>query len=333
VFATEASNASRILVYNIEKGAFDPQLAALFKVPSLSSLPEVKDSAGIFGRTKGLDFLPDGIPISGILGDQQAALAGQTCFREGEAKCTYGTGAFLLMNTGPRYLRSKAGLISTVAWSLKGQLTYAFEGAAFIAGAAVQFLRDQLHLVQDAASTAALAADGQGAPQVYFVPALAGLGVPYWDADARGTIFGLTRGTSVADIVRATLEGVAFQVTDLVQAMASDVPAKIETLRVDGGAAANNLLMQVQANLCGLKVDRPQNLETTATGAALFAGLGIGLYSSLDDLVHVRKAERVFSPQETSEAKELRKRQLEGWQRAVAATQVFAGTLHPLPRN
>ena len=327
VFATEASNASRTLIYNIASGAFDPELAEIFKVPSLSCLPEVKDSAGLFGKTKGLDFLPDGIPIAGILGDQQAALAGQTCFKVGEAKCTYGTGAFLLMNTGHQFLKSQAGLISTVAWSLNGRLTYAFEGAAFIAGAAIQFLRDQMGMLPDAASSERMAQTSRGAPDIYFVPALAGLGVPYWDPEAKGAILGLTRGASQGDLVRATLEGIAFQVNDLIKAMSKDVPSEIVSLRVDGGAAANNLLMQIQADLSGLNVDRPYNLETTATGAALFAGLGVGIFSGIEELMNVRKSERTFVPTRGDEASTLRGKQLKGWDRAVRATQVFAGTV------
>jgi glycerol kinase len=293
-------------------------------VPSVDALPEVRDSAGAFGKTRGLHFLPDGIPITGALGDQQAALAGQTCFRAGEGKCTYGTGAFYLLNLGPQKLVSRAGVLTTVAWSLGGKLTYAFEGSAFIAGAAVQFLRDQLHMIGAASETEGLARGAQAAPEVYFVPSLAGLGAPYWDPRAQGAFLGLTRGTTKAQLVRAALEGIAFEVTDLVNAMRQDLKEPVAVLRVDGGAAANDLLMQAQADFAGLEVDRPVNLETTAFGAALFAGLGAGVYSDLNTLRSVRKTERAFKPSADAAAKALIEKQLAGWRRAVRAVQAFA---------
>jgi glycerol kinase len=322
-FVTEASNASRTLCFDINHGAWDHELLEMLKVPGRDVLPEVRDSAGEFGRTRGLGFLPDGIPISGVLGDQQAALAGQACFSKGEAKCTYGTGAFLLANLGDKPLTSLAGMLTTVAWSLKNTRTYAFEGSAFIAGAAVQFLRDQMNMIGRAADSESLAEGDKGAPEVYFVPALAGLGAPYWDPKASGAFFGLTRGTRKGQIIRATLEGIAFQVADLTDAMAHDLGAPLSVLRVDGGAAANNLLMQAQADFAQVTVDRPLNLETTAFGAALFAGLGVGIYSGLNDLRSVRKTERLFAPKE---AMHIVKAQRAGWQRAVRAVQVFADT-------
>ncbi len=326
-FVTEASNASRTLCFNIATGSWDLELLEVMKVPNAEALPEVKDSAGLFGKTKGLSFLPDGIPISGVLGDQQAALAGQTCFNSGEAKCTYGTGAFLLMNLGDKKLASKAGMLTTIAWSLGGKRTYAFEGSAFIAGAAVQFLRDQMQVLTQAAESEVLAEGQLGAPEVYFVPALSGLGAPYWDPKAQGAFFGLTRGTSKGQMVRAALEGIAFQVADLTTAMQKDLVTPLSVLRVDGGAAANDLLMQAQANFAGIPVDRPANLETTAFGAGLFAGLGVGLYSGLNDLRSVRRTERLFEPASNPDDKAVLDAQLAGWQRAVRAVRVFAGTV------
>lgn len=320
-FVTEASNASRTLVFDIHKGEWDDELLEVLKVPGRDSLPEVRDSAGEFGHTSGLGFLPDGIPITGVLGDQQAALAGQACFTRGEAKCTYGTGAFLLANLGDTPLTSLAGMLTTVAWSLKGARTYAFEGSAFIAGAAIHFLRDQMHVIAQAADTEALATGERGAPEVYFVPALAGLGAPHWDPKASGAFFGLTRGTRKGQMIRAVLEGIAFQVADLTDAMARDLGGPLSVMRVDGGAAANNVLMQAQSDFARLTVDRPLNLETTAFGAALFAGLGVGVYSGFSDLRSVRKTERLFVPEELLA---MTKIQRAGWQRAVRAVQVFA---------
>jgi glycerol kinase len=324
VYATEPSNASRTLCFDIERREFDSELLQIIQLPSRDALPEVRDSAGVFGKTKGVDFLPDGIAIAGVLGDQQAALAGQTCFEVGEAKCTYGTGAFLLLNTGSERLHSTSQLLTTIAWSLDGKLTYAFEGAAFIAGAAVQFIRDQMHLLNRSEDSEALARDCVGAPEVYFVPALAGLGAPHWNFAARGAFFGLTRGTSNGQMIRATLEGINFQVCDLLDAMKRDFPGALKVLRVDGGAVANDLLMQTQANFSDIPVDRPQNIETTAFGAALFAGLGVGMYQDLNELKGVRKSAKIFQPDATF-AKQ-RQVALQGWQRAVSAVRVFAGT-------
>jgi glycerol kinase len=319
--ATEASNASRTLLYNIETGEWDKELLKILGVPNADCLPKVLDSAGEFGRTKGLGFLPDGIPISGVLGDQQAALAGQTCFEVGEAKCTFGTGAFLLLNIGEEKLSLDSGLLTTVAWQLKGKRSYAIEGASFIAGASIQFLRDQMGFLDDASHSESMAQGAVGAPEVYFVPALSGLGAPYWNPKAQGGFLGLTRGTTKAQLVRAALEGMAFQVNDLVNAMRQEFTKPLTILRVDGGAAANDLLMQIQADYLGIPVDRPVNLETTAFGAALFAGLGVGLYAGVDELKGVRKTQTIFNPQTTVATKQ----QLQGWSRAVKAIEVFAG--------
>ena len=323
-FATESSNASRTLLYNLTTGKWDDDMMKLMGVPALSTLPEVRESAGVFGTTKGLGFLPDGIPISGIVGDQQAALAGQACFAPGEAKCTFGTGAFLLLNTGDRPVYSKSGLLTTVAWNLGGKLTYAVEGASFIAGAAVQFLRDQFEFLHRASEAEAMAKDVVASPELYFVPALAGLGAPWWDSEARGAFLGLHRGTTKAEMVRAALEGIVFQVTDLAEAMARDQGGPLKVLRADGGAAENNFLMQFQADLLSTPVDRPSDVETTAIGAAMFAGLGVGIYKSLEDLRAARRADRIFTPTQDAGAKARIERQKKGWQTAVEAVRLFA---------
>jgi glycerol kinase len=325
VHATEASNASRTLLYDMHAGKYDPQLCELLKVPALSSLPEVRDSAGDFGKTHGLGFLPDGIPVAGILGDQQAALAGQTSFEVGEAKCTYGTGAFLLLNTGASAPQSKNGLLTTVAWQLKGKRSFALEGSSFVAGAAVQFLRDQLGLVSKAGETEALAAEVKAAPEIIFVPALTGLGAPYWSPNSRGAIFGMTRGTSKNQLIRAALEGIAFQVHDLIEAARQDFAPGVGILRVDGGAAANDLLMQLQSDYNNVTVDRPKNLETTAFGAALFAGLGLGIYKSFEDMRNAREQDRMFTPNSNADHRASCTRQIESWKRAVKAVRLFAG--------
>ena len=327
IYATEASNASSTLLYNIKSGEWDSALLKPLKVPNTSCLPEVKDSAAEFGRTQGLGFLPDGILISGVLGDQQAALAGQACFAVGEAKCTFGTGAFFLLNTGDKPVPSNNGMLTTVAWSLKQKRTFALEGSSFVAGAAIQFLRDQLGILKAATESEEIAKDYLAAPEVYFVPALSGLGAPYWDPKAQGAFFGLTRGTTKGQMVRAALEGVAFQVCDLIDAMRSDFKGSMTTLRVDGGAVANNLLMQSQADFSGLIVDRPVNIETTAFGAAMFAGLGAGLYGSLEEISGMRRSESKFKPNNGGDRSALISRQQQGWKRAVRAVQVFAGSI------
>ncbi len=323
-YVTEPSNASRTLYFNTLTGSWDPELLAIFGLPKVELLPEVKQSADQFGLTRGLGFLPDGIPITGVLGDQQAALAGQTCYAKGEAKCTYGTGAFLLANLGNERLVSKAGMLTTVAWSLNGQLTYAFEGSCFVAGAAIQFLRDQWQIIHAAHETESLAQAARAAPDFYFVPALSGLGSPHWDAEARGGIFGMNRGTTKAQLLRATLEGIAFQVSDLTKAISEDLGGPLSILRVDGGAAANNLLMQIQANLSGISVDRPDNIETTGFGAALFSALGSKLFRGLDDLKSTRSTQRIFMPSIDKEERALLSK---GWLRAIQAVKVFAGTV------
>ena len=276
VHATDASNASRTLLMNLHSLAWDPELLVLFRVPS-AVLPKIVPSAGIVGTTRGLSYLPDGIPIAGIAGDQQAALFGQACFAPGEAKCTYGTGAFVLMNVGERPVPSKSGLLTTVAWQIRGKVHYALEGSAFIAGAAVQWLRDGLGIIARADEIEALAKCVPDDGGVLFVPALAGLGAPHWDPDARGLIVGLTRGTNKAHLARAVLEGIALEVDDLLTAMASDAGQSLKAIRVDGGASRCDLLMQLQADLGGVRVARPRDIESTSRGAAMLAGVGLGL--------------------------------------------------------
>ena len=324
VHKTDVSNASRTQLMNIHKGNWDSDLLDLFDVPK-EILPEIAPSSGEFGVTSNCPGLPDGIPIAGIAGDQQAALFGQACFQAGEAKCTYGTGSFLLMNTGKKAVKSKSGILTTVAWQLQGEnhLTYALEGGAFICGAAVQWLRDGLEFFPESKDIESLAGQVESADGVEFVPALAGLGAPYWDPRARGTITGITRGTTRAHIARATLEAMALQNVDILHAMEKDLGRPLRGLRVDGGACANNLLMQMQSDFLGNKLVRPRLIETTAAGAAFLAGLGVGFWTSLPILKTVWKAEREFTPQMKSKARQSR---LDAWQNAVAQA-MYAGGL------
>lgn len=292
---TDPSNASRTLLFDLHKQAWDADLAALLRVP-MSVLPEVVDSSGVIGHTRGVGFLPDGIPVAGLIGDQQGALFGQTCFEAGQAKCTYGTGAFILLNTGDTAKPSQSGMLTTVGWRVAGRTTYALEGAVFVAGAAVQWLRDGLGLIGRSADVEALAARVPDTGGVIMVPALTGLGAPHWNPDARGLITGLTRGTTAAHLARATLEGIALSIDDVLTAMASDLGAPLAQLRVDGGASANNLLMQRQADLLGIPCVRPTVIETTGLGSALLAGLATGVWSSLDDVAATWRVDRTFEP-------------------------------------
>jgi glycerol kinase len=310
---TDASNASRTLLYDIHHNGWDDGLCALFGVPR-SLLPEVKGCAEVYGVTKGVGVLPDGIPISGMAGDQQAALFGQACFLPGESKCTYGTGAFLLMNTGPVPVQSQHGLLTTVAWRLAGVTTYALEGSSFVAGAAVQWLRDGLGLIRKARKVEDLARQVPDTGGVTFVPALAGLGAPQWRPEARGLLTGMDRGTTAAHVARAVLEGIALQTADLAEAMRKDSGQAIPLFKVDGGAAANDLLMQMQADILDVPVVRPRNLETTSLGAALLAGLGLGQWATLEEIREAWKAERTFKPKTTPE---VRAEATARWRRAV----------------
>lgn len=310
VHATDYSNASRTMLYDIHRLCWDEELLNLMGIPA-QMLPEVRPSSGIFGETDtGLLGAP--VLVAGAAGDQQAALFGQTCFEAGEAKNTYGTGCFLLLNTGAQPVDSSHGLVTTIAWGLGGKITYALEGSIFAAGAAVQWLRDELGLISSAGETEALARAVQDTNGCYLVPAFTGLGAPYWDPYARGIICGLTRGVNKNHIVRATLESIAYQVCDVVSAMSADANLPLSGLRVDGGASANDFLMQVQADVLGTPVVRPNNVESTALGAAYFAGLAVGFWESREKLRSSSAV--VFRPAiEYAE----RQQRLEGWRAAV----------------
>ncbi len=312
VHATDVSNASRTMLYDITRGTWDDELLKLFGVPA-SVLPEVRPSSGLFGETR---LLGGSLPISGIAGDQQAALFGQVCTKPGMVKNTYGTGCFMLMHTGTKRIASGNNLLTTVAWQLGDAAPeFAVEGSVFIAGAVVQWLRDGLGIIRKSSEIEALAAQVPDTGGVHLVPAFAGLGAPHWDPHARGLISGLTRGTTRAHIARAALEGIAFQVADILQAMQSDAGVRLRELRVDGGASTNNLLMQFQADLLGVPVVRPRVTETTALGAAYLAGLGAGLWGAPSEIASQWRAERRFE----STLKPARRRELmAGWTRALA---------------
>jgi glycerol kinase len=301
VHATDPTNASRTMLYHIGRRQWDDVLLERFSVPR-TVLPEVRPSSGDFGRTHRVPGLPDGIPVSGVAGDQQAAMFGQGCVTPGDSKNTYGTGCFFLLQTGRKRIASRSGLITTIACGPTGEATYALEGSVFMAGAAVQWLRDGLGLLKAAAESEALATSVPDSGGVVMVPAFVGLGAPYWRSDVRGALLGLTRGTTRAHVARATLESIAFQSRDLVSAMRQDVGARairsrMKVLRVDGGAAANDFLMQYQADLLGMRVERPRVIETTALGAGLLAGLAVGFWSSHRELDRARRIERVFRPE------------------------------------
>lgn len=292
---TDVTNASRTLLMDLERCAWDDAMCRLFRVPS-AVLPAIVGSAQRVATTRSVSGLPDGVPIAGIAGDQHAALFGQTCFEPGDAKCTYGTGAFLLVNTGKERKVSKAGLLATVAWQVGGEVTYALEGSVFIAGAAVQWLRDGLGIIGSAQEIEALARSVPSSDGVTFVPALSGLGAPYWDAGARGVVSGITRGTTRAHLARATLEAIAFQVDDVLSAMQSDLGTPLRRMRVDGGAAQNDLLLELQSSFSALSVERPTELESTARGAAMLAGVGAGVFRSREELSRFARLEREFRP-------------------------------------
>jgi glycerol kinase len=313
VHATDATNASRTMLFDIHRQRWDDDLLALWRVPA-AILPEVLDCAGEFGNTAPGVF-EQRLPIRGIAGDQHAAAIGQVCFEPGMVKSTYGTGCFVLLNTGPDPAASGNRLLTTLAYRLDGQPTYALEGSIFVAGAAVQWLRDALKIIGAAPDTEGLA---QGLPSnrgVYMVPAFAGLGAPHWDPDARGALFGLSHDTGVAEIARAALEAVAYQTHDLLDAMAKDHGQAIRTLRVDGGMVANDWMVQFLADVLDVRVDRPAVIETTALGAAFLAGLGVGLYSGLDDISALWRHERTFAPSLDDGDREIL---LAGWREAVS---------------
>jgi glycerol kinase len=318
VHVTDISNASRTSLMNLRSGRWDAELLKLFEVPR-EILPTIVPSSAILGHTEGVAGLPDGIPIAGVAGDQQAALFGQACFGVGDAKCTFGTGSFILMNTGSRPLRSKAGLLSTVAWQLGegAEPVYCLEGGAFVCGAAVQWLRDGLKMIKSAPRIEKLARKVADHGGVEFVPALTGLGAPHWAPNARGTLTGITRGTERGHIARATLDAMALQNADILRAMESDLGKRMKPLRVDGGAAANDLLMQIQADVLGRRLIRPRVIETTVAGACYLAGLGVGVWRSPADIKKIWQAEREFAVEMSASAR--RKRQA-SWDSALQRT-------------
>jgi len=317
---TDVTNASRTMLYNIKTLEWDEELLRIFDIPR-SMLPEVKESSEVYGETAGNIFAAK-IPIAGIAGDQQAALFGQMCTDKGMVKNTYGTGCFMLMNIGDHFIESKNNLLTTIAWKINGKTQYAFEGSIFIGGAVVQWLRDGLGIIRSSAEVERLAMEVEDTGGVYFVPAFAGLGAPYWDAEARGTIVGLTRGTTSAHIARAALDSIAYQTVDVLKAMEADAGLPIKELRVDGGATANNLLMQFQADVLGSKVIRPVITETTALGAAYLAGLAVGYWKNLEEIQGQWQSERVFVPDAVATETE---KKMAGWKRAVNAAQSWSG--------
>ncbi len=322
VHCTDYSNASRTMLFDIDRLCWDEEICRALEIP-MSLLPEPVPTSQVYGTVArgipGLQALA-GIPICGSAGDQQAALFGQACFQEGMAKNTYGTGCFTLMNTGSHSVRCRSGLLTSVAWSLNGQVTYALEGSAFNAGSAIQWLRDGCGVIATAHDVDILAESITDNGGVYFVPAFTGLGAPYWDSYARGSFFGLTRGSGKAELSRAVLESIAFEVADLVNTMNADVPTPISELRVDGGACVSNFMMQFQSDLLHLPVDRPENVETTAMGAAYLAGLAAGVWSSTEELEHIRRTQQVFKPKMSFQARD---RAMANWHTAVELSRAW----------
>jgi len=319
VHVTDYSNASRTMLYNIHTLEWDKELLELLSIPA-SMMPKVMPSSCIYAHTDNSLFFGNSIPIAGIAGDQQAALFGQTCFEPGMVKNTYGTGCFLLMNTGDKPIPSQYGLVTTIAWGIDGKVEYALEGSVFVAGSAIQWLRDGLKMIESAPESEMVAAMVDSSEGVYVVPAFVGLGAPYWDDEARGAVFGVTRGTTKAHFVRATLESLAYQSRDIIEAMEKDSEIKLTTLKVDGGAVKNDLLMQFQADLLQADVERPMVNETTALGAAYLAGLAVGFYESREELFSKNSKEKIFIPEMEKEKAEVL---YKGWKRAVKATCAF----------
>jgi len=313
VHVTDYSNASRTLMYNIRDLKWDEELLEILTVPA-SMLPVVCPSSHVYGATDPSVFFGAAVPIAGAAGDQQAALFGQTCFKPGMAKNTYGTGCFMLMNIGDKVLESRNGLVTTIAWGLEGKVEYALEGSIFVAGSAVQWLRDGLKLIDAAPDSEYIAGKVSDAQGIYVVPAFVGLGAPYWNMTARGAILGLTRGTTKAHVVRATLDSMAYQTKDVLSAMEADSDISLQALKVDGGAVANNILMQFQADILGVPVDRPKVTETTALGAAYLAGLAAGVWNNKEDLIENWKLDRRFEP---AMAVDQSDKLYKGWQKAV----------------
>ncbi|EAH3988094.1 glycerol kinase [Listeria monocytogenes] len=316
---TDYSNASRTLLYNIYDLEWDDELLKMLNIPK-AMLPEVRPSSEVYADTVPYHFFGEEVPVAGIAGDQQAALFGQGCFEKGMAKNTYGTGCFLLMNTGEKAVRSENGLLTTLAWGIDGKVEYALEGSIFVAGSAIQWLRDGLRMVRQSSDSENYASRIESSDGVYVVPAFVGLGAPYWDSDVRGAVFGLTRGTEKEQFIRATLESLAYQTRDVLYAMEQDSGISLKTLRVDGGASANNFLMQFQSDILGVPVERPENKETTVLGAAFLAGLAVGVWKDKNEIKKHWKLDKRF---EVEMKDEQRGDLYEGWHKAVKAAQAF----------
>ncbi len=319
VHATDYSNASRTMLYNIHDLEWDQEILNLLNIPQ-ALLPKVVSNSEIYGVTKGFHFFGAEVPISGMAGDQQAALFGQMAFDPGMVKNTYGTGSFIVMNTGEKPQISKNNLLTTIGYGINGKVYYALEGSIFVAGSSIQWLRDGLKMVQRASDSEAAARQSSNQDEVYVVPAFVGLGAPYWDQEARGAIFGLSRGTTKEDIIKATLQGIAYQVRDVISTMKEDTGIEIPVLKVDGGAANNEYLMQFQADILDIPIQRASDLETTALGAAFLAGLAVGFWKDMDELRESYEAGKIFQVQMSSNRRE---KLYEGWKKAVNATQAF----------
>jgi glycerol kinase len=319
VHVTDYTNASRTLLYNIHELKWDEEILSILNIPT-TMLPEVKSSSEIYGYSTPHHFFGVKVPIAGIAGDQQAALFGQNCFEKGMVKNTYGTGCFMLMNTGEKPIISEHGLLTTIAWGLDNKITYALEGSVFVAGSSVQWLRDGIKLIQSASETESLAKSLPSNEGVYIVPAFVGLGTPYWDSDARGAIFGLTRGTSKEHFARAVLEAICYQSMDVLRAMEEDTQLPIKSFKVDGGATVNQFLMQFQSDILNLRVEQPKILETTALGAAYLAGLAVGFWRTTDDIKASWQLKNAYNPQMDAST---RSHLIKGWKIAIEATQHF----------
>ena len=320
VHVTDYTNAARTMLFNIKDLVWDKEILDILNIPEVI-LPEVKSNSEIYGKTIDYHFYGGEVTISGLAGDQQAALFGQLAFDKGMIKNTYGTGSFIIMNTGENMELSKNNLLTTIGYGINGKVYYALEGSIFIAGSAIQWLRDGLRLIKKSSETEQLAFDSKNNNEVYLVPAFTGLGAPYWNPNARGTIFGLTRGTTKEDLVKATLQSIAYQVRDIIDTMKIDANTEIPLLKVDGGAANNDYLLDFQANILGVKIARAENLETTALGAAFLSGLSVGYWKNLDEVKNLNSAGKLFVPTMT---KEEREKLYRGWKRAVRATEFFA---------
>ena len=317
---TDYSNAARTMIYNIKELEWDQEILELLNIPAIM-LPEVKSNSEIYGKTAPFHFYGGEVPIGGMAGDQQAALFGQLAFEPGMVKNTYGTGSFIIMNTGEEPQLSKNNLLTTIGYGINGKIYYALEGSIFVAGSSVQWLRDGLEMIETSAESEELALNSTNNDEVYVVPAFTGLGAPYWDSNARGSVFGVTRGTTKNDFVKATVQSIAYQVRDVIDTMQDDTDMKIPVLKVDGGAAMNNYLMQFQSDIIGIEIARAKNLETTALGAAFLAGLAVGFWKDLDEIKTLNEAGETFTPSMNNARKEQLYR---GWKKAVHATRTFS---------